>query len=146
MWLQDVHSLYPLDVEGVESNVLLSPDQPASPASSAPHRSAVRVGEFEVATGGGVWVAIRASREQCAERRVMYGVGLRLDSDPRAVLVYATDIEIQHWLACLQIAPIQSQRYLKVAVPKALGKRAPALLAVKGAELLLPLKIEEFHA
>ena len=32
MWLQDVHSLCPLGVEGVESNVLLSPDQPALPA------------------------------------------------------------------------------------------------------------------
>ena len=59
MWLQDVHSWYPLEVEGVESNVLLSPDRPASPARSAPHRSTVRVGEFEVAMGGGVWVATR---------------------------------------------------------------------------------------
>lgn len=32
MWLQDVHSWYPLGVEGVESNVLLGPDQPALPA------------------------------------------------------------------------------------------------------------------
>ncbi len=59
MWLQDVHSLCPLNVEGVESNVLLSPDGPASPVRSAPHRSTVRVGEFEVAMGGGIWVAIR---------------------------------------------------------------------------------------
>ena len=60
MWLQDVHSLCSLGIEGRESNVLLGPDQPASPARSAPHRSTVKVGEFEVARSGGVWVAIRA--------------------------------------------------------------------------------------
>ena len=43
----------------MESNVLLGPDQPALPARSVPHRSTVRVGEFEVAMGGGVWVATR---------------------------------------------------------------------------------------
>ena len=42
VWLHDVLSLYPLGIEGVESNVLLGPDQLALLACSAPHRSTVR--------------------------------------------------------------------------------------------------------
>jgi len=54
--LQDIHSLaFPRGKTGSMS----CQQVPAAPALN-PHPRSVQVREFEVATGGGIWVAIRA--------------------------------------------------------------------------------------
>lgn len=70
MWLQDVHSFLPLGHEGGEGNV--------SPPAVGDQTRLCRpggVGEFQVATGGGVWVAAGAIGKN---RRL----SLRIDPHP----------------------------------------------------------------
>jgi len=58
MWLQDVQSSFPLVFEGAEGNVLPGNDRGAEKGLISPSSDPAQVEEFEVATSGGVWVAI----------------------------------------------------------------------------------------
>ena len=60
MWFQDVQSGFPSGSEGVKVTSCLVLTEAAKQRGLTRHLTALRVGEFEVATSGGIWVAIRA--------------------------------------------------------------------------------------
>jgi hypothetical protein len=59
MWLQDVQSGFPSGSEGVKVTSCLVLTEAVKQPALTRHLTALRVGEFEVAKHGGIWVAIR---------------------------------------------------------------------------------------
>jgi hypothetical protein len=59
MWFQDVQSGFPSGSEGVKVTSCLVLTEAVKQPILNRHLSALRAGEFEVATSGGIWVAIR---------------------------------------------------------------------------------------
>ena len=80
MWFQDVQSGFPSVSEGVRVTSCLVLAEASKRRGSARHLTALRVGEFEVATSGGIWVAIRA-HEIGFVRGMAYGA---IDKDSRS--------------------------------------------------------------
>jgi hypothetical protein len=60
MWFQDVQSGFPSGSEGVKVTSCLVLAEAVKQRGLDHRYAALRVGEFEVATSGGIWVAIRA--------------------------------------------------------------------------------------
>lgn len=58
MWFQDVQSSFPSCVKGLKVPSCLVLTEAAKRGESTHRHTALTVGEFEVATGGGIWVAI----------------------------------------------------------------------------------------
>ena len=67
MWFQDVQSSFPSCVRGLKITSCLVLAEAAKQRESTHRHTALRVGEFEVATGGGIWVAIGENAEICRQ-------------------------------------------------------------------------------
>jgi hypothetical protein len=67
---------FPLVCEGVKVTSCLVPTMAAQQPGLARRHAALRVGEFEVATGGEIWVAIRAFERHTVSAFVAFGAGL----------------------------------------------------------------------
>lgn len=74
MWFQDVQSSFPSYVRGLKVTSCLVLAEAAKRRESTHRHTPLGVGEFEVATGGGIWVAIGAYASLHPSEAFLFGL------------------------------------------------------------------------